>query len=215
MTRIGYVARGAMRGKTLGRLLCDECIEKRCATLAGKVLDLGGGISPGYLKRLPRHIELVRTDLHAAEGVTAVDFNESLPFQDESFDAVLLFNAIYAADDERALLREIGRVVKKNGTFVLLSPFVANEMKEPHDYVRYTAEGLERLVRAAGFGDVSIDRIGERASAATNILHPFLLSNPIRAAAFALAVLLDRAIPRAVRAEHPAPISYLLRCTKR
>ena len=214
MTAIRCVMRGALAGKTIGRILFNRAIERAAREISGRVLDIAGGREPSYLRFLPKDIDLVRTDLHASDGVVALDMNRSLPYQDGSFDTVLLFSALYAAEDPQMLAREVHRVLKSGGRWLISSPFIANEMSEPHDYVRFTAEGLERLCRTAGFASVNIERIGERASAATHILQPFFLFNIIRAFVFPLAIFFDWLIPSSVRAAHPSPISYFVRCTK-
>jgi len=205
---------GALSGKTIGRIYFNEAVRMHARELSGRVLDLAGGASPSYLPLLPAGIGLVRTDLVASPGVEAVDINAPLPFPDSSFDAVLLFNALYAAEDQDALAREIYRVLKKGGKWYLASPFVANEMPEPHDYVRYTAEGLERLMKKAGFSSIIVGRLGERASAAVQILHPFFLFGIVRAVVFPLALLFDRLIPASTLRAHPTPIAYMVFCTK-
>src|SRR3989344_1679622 len=209
-----FIMREALRGKTIGRALFNQRVRRECADLSGRVLDLAGGSTPSYLPLLPERINLVRTDLVASPDVVAVDINAPLPFPDSSFDAVLLFNAIYAADDPAALAREIRRVLKPDGTWLLVSPFVANEMPEPHDYVRFTGEGLERLCRGAGFSSVEVGRMGERASSAVQLLHPFFLFNIFRALVYPVALLFDGLIPRSVRAAHPTPIGYFVRALR-
>ena len=199
---------GALQGKTLARSLFQEALKTHTHSLKGKALDLAGGSTPSYLPLLPASLELVRTDRSDASGVTAVDFNAPLPFEDGSFDAVFLFNALYIAEEPQALAKEIWRVLKPSGTWLVLSPFIANEMPEPHDYQRFTAEGIERLCREAGFSRIEIERLGERASAAAHLMHPFFLFNIVRALVFPLALLFDRLVPSRVRREHPAPLSY-------
>jgi SAM-dependent methyltransferase len=146
--------------------------------------------------------------------VVAVDMNRPLPFEDGSFDAVLLFNALYVAEDPDALAREVHRVLRKGGVWYLASPLVSHETREPHDYVRFTSEGLARLCTRAGFSTVAIEGLGERATAATQLMHPFFLFGAIRAVVFPLALLLDRLVPKSVRSEHPTPIAYFVSCTK-
>lgn len=206
--------RGALLGKTIGRVLFNETLRHECASMSGRVLDLAGGRDPSYLPLLPRSIQLVRTDREASAGIGAVDFNKPLPYEDASFDVVLLFSALYIAEDPAALTKEIHRVLKNGGTCYIASPFVANEMPEPHDYVRFTAEGLERLLTSAGFSSVHSIRMGERASAATQLMHPFFLFNIMRALVYPLALLFDRLIPRSVRETHPTPIGYFVHATK-
>lgn len=206
--------KGALLGKTIGRVYFNEAVRVRCADLKGRVLDLAGGKSPSYLIHLPISIDLVRTDLIASQGVEAVDVNASLPFPDASFDAVLLFNALYAVEEPASLAREIHRVLRSGGAWYLASPFIANEMPEPHDYVRFTREGLERLAKKAGFTDIDVERLGERASAAVQLKHPFYMFSIIRALVYPLAVLVDRLIPDSARLAHPTPIGYFVRATK-
>ena len=205
---------GALAGKTIGRIFFNETVRHNCSRLSGRVLDLAGGRSPSYLAYLPTSIDLVRTDLVASPGVEAVDINAVLPFPDESFDAVLLFNALYAVEEPDVLAREIYRVLKKGGAWCLASPFIANEMPEPHDYPRFTAEGLERLIKKAGFASISLERLGERASAAVQILHPFFLFGVIRAFVYPAALLFDKLIPSSTLTAHPTPIGYFVRSIK-
>jgi len=206
--------REAMRGKTLARILTNAALEDALRSLSGSVLDIAGGKKPSYLPLLAQTAVCTRSDLQASDGVVAIDFNASLPFPDAAFDAALLINALYIAEDPATLAAEVSRILKPGGRWIIVSPFIANEMQEPHDYLRFSAEGLERLCVRAGFQQIAITRIGERASAATHIMQPFFLFNIIRAPFFVLALLLDRAIPKSVRAQHPTPLSYLVECTK-
>ena len=137
-----------------------------------------------------------------------------LPFPDSSFDAVLCFNALYIVDNPEALAREVHRILKPGGAWYVSSPFIANEMPEPHDYRRFTGEGLGRLFQKAGFTSTEIHRIGERGSAAMALLHPFFVFNVVRACFYPIALLFDSLVPARVRHEHPAPIGYFCIATK-
>ena len=205
---------GALSGKTIGRIIFNEAVRENAPHLSGRVLDIAGGRSPSYSSLLPKEIDLVRTDITASPGVVAVDMNKPLPFGDASFDAVLLFNALYAAENPPALAREIHRILRKGGVWHLASPFIANEMPEPHDYIRYTSVGLTRLCLNAGFSDVVVENMGERATAAAQLLHPFFLFNIVRMLVYPLALLADRLIPRSVLSAHPAPIGYFVKAMK-
>ncbi len=156
---------------------------------------------------------VVSTDITARDGVTAVDLNTTLPYQDGSIDVVTLFNVLYILEDQKATLREIYRVLKPGGTCYVSSPLIAAEIPEPHDYCRLTYEGLERLFRGIGFSKVSIERIGGRATSASVILHPFFVFNTIRLFVFSLCLFLDR-ITRKGDIKHPVPHLYFCIVTK-
>jgi SAM-dependent methyltransferase len=194
-----------VQGKTLGRALFNMLVERHTQKLTGRVLDLAGGGS--YEALLPRGIELVRTNLDPQKGAL-VDFNRPLPYADASFDHVLLFNALYIAEDPPALMREVRRVLASGGSALVSSPYLQNEMREPHDYTRLTSEGLDRLFKQAGFARAVIEPFGERFSVAANLLHPFWLVWPVRLAVYSLARVLDRVVPAKIRILHPAPLGY-------
>ncbi len=208
MSTVFSAMKGALQGRSLSRILFYDALEKRARGLSGQALDIAGGANPSYMPLLPRALEVIHTDRLAGPGVTAVDMNAPLPFPERSFEHVFLFNALYIADDPLTLAKEVYRVLKPGGTWLVLSPFIANEMPLPHDYARLTAEGLERLARAAGFHKIRIERQGERATAAAHLLNPFYRFNVIRALAFAKALIGDRLIPARVRALHPTPLQY-------
>lgn len=76
--------------------------------------------------------EEFRTDLQAMTYVQSDA--ESMPFEDGHFDVVTSFNSLDHVDDVQAVLREIARVLRPGGTFVLLT--------EIHDEQRPTEPAI-------------------------------------------------------------------------
>jgi len=198
-------------GKTIGRILGNWAIARECRNLSGSVVDLAAGGSPSYYRYLPKGLVLTRTDVHPGPGIDRiVDLNEPLPFKDGEFDAALMFGALYILEDPLRTLREVRRILAPRGSFYLALPFLLGEIPEPHDYGRWTGEGLERLLRQAGFVSVRIVRVGGPFTAAANLLHAYLYFDTVRLAVSAAALACDR-LARAVRPKLAArsPISYL------
>ena len=208
---MGVVFNFILRGKTLGRALFSEEVRKHAQGLSGRVVDLGSGGSPSYRNVLPSEIDYIATDyrLEPERGLS-VDLNQPLPFPDSSERTLFCFNALYIIEDPEALMREVHRVLMRGGTFLLSSPLLWSEIPEPHDYNRYTAEGLERILRKAGFTDIVISRYGERFSVCANLLHPFMLFRIVRIPVFLLALMLDNVIPERFKKAHPAPLGYFV-----
>ena len=201
-------------GKTLYRTLMERVLCARAGEVRGAVLDLASGTGT-YVPLFMNAASVHRTDMRMRPGLDQeVDCNLPLPFSDASFDAVLLLNAIYALDDRAAFFREVFRVLRPGGRFLLVSPFIANEMPEPHDYVRLTAEGLERELGAVPWANLTIHRFGERFSAAANLLHPALGFSLVRLGVYYVATWLDRLIPARARRTHPCPLGYLAETVK-
>jgi SAM-dependent methyltransferase len=199
---------GVFQGQTIYRILLNERAQQHLASLSGSVLDLAGDSRSSYRALIPAAVKLTTLNVRPEAGEVVGDFNESLPFRDGSFDSVLLFNALYIAEDANALMREMRRVLKPGGRIHVTSPYISNEMRDPHDYQRFTGEGLERLAHANGLRLATKESFGERGSAAAYLLDPILLVAPIRLVAYSLALLIDHAIPRKVRELHPAPLGY-------
>lgn len=205
---VSIFIRAMFRRESIYRMLFNYKVRKRCAGLEGKVLDIGSGLVPSYYRLLPKQASYTRTDFRESEEVKKLDFNQTFPFDDKLFDAILFFNALYIAEDPEKTLREIHRVLAPGGKLYLVTPFVANEMPEPHDYARFTAEGLEKLFQNSQFEVASKARFGERFSSAVYVLNPIFSFFPFNLFFYPLAILLDECIPRRVRQNHPLPLGY-------
>lgn len=82
--------------------------------------------------------------------LTAVADGRYLPFADHSMDLVLCSAVIEHTDDPETLLREIARVLRPDGDLILTAPFLHQIHGEPHDYWRFTAQGVRVLLDRAG-----------------------------------------------------------------
>ena len=87
---------------------------------------------------------------------------EHLPFADEHFDAVVTVESFYFWPNPEECLKEVARVVKKGGTFLLLAeiyerddlPESIREKIAGYALTNPTPEEFERIFRAAGFAVV-------------------------------------------------------------
>jgi ubiquinone/menaquinone biosynthesis C-methylase UbiE len=81
-----------------------------------------------------------------------------LPFIDGSFDVVLIHEAIYYFKDPRAAIKEVFRVLRKNGVIIIST---ANKDWEgfnpsPYSYAYFSANDFPALLAQAGFNDISM-----------------------------------------------------------
>lgn len=120
----------------------------------GRVLDVGCGHKP--YKSLFQATEYCGLELDTEYNRLnkAADFyydGKSFPFSNESFDTVLLNQVIEHVLDTDTLLKEISRVLKRNGGLVITVPFIWDEHEIPNDYMRYSSFGIKQLLSAHGF----------------------------------------------------------------
>ena len=107
---------------------------RRANLLRGSWLDLGcadGGyvaalIEAGVARMVGVDIEVDRVERARARNVPTATFvvaaSEALPFDDESFDGVLLNEVLEHVVDESATLSEIHRVLRPGAVLVVISP---------------------------------------------------------------------------------------------
>jgi SAM-dependent methyltransferase len=128
--------------------------------LHGKVLDIGCGIGdmlgfrPGTVGTdvNPKTVEYCKS-----QGFEAclMDF-DVLPFDDKSFDSILLDNVLEHLQDPRPLLNEALRVLRKNGVLLIGVPGIRGWASDSDHKVFYDEEALVKCLDQAGFSRKNI-----------------------------------------------------------
>ncbi|MDD5491943.1 MAG: class I SAM-dependent methyltransferase [bacterium] len=146
------------------RFAAGFCREKRVLEVA-----CGSGQGLGYLAK-------------SATTVTGVDIDEkllalareyyrdrknielrqadaqNLPFGENSFEVVILYEAIYYIPDAVRFIKEAYRILKKGGVLIICS--TNRELPDfnpsPYSHRYYAAMELEKLLRQEGFSDIEL-----------------------------------------------------------
>jgi SAM-dependent methyltransferase len=122
-------------GSTAEQALVDHRL-KKVAPITGRWLDYGcadGGYAAGMLDAGAEHVtgvDVVRERIeHAHKRETQggrLDFlcvqDDTLPFEDMTFDGVLINEVLEHVIDEKRTLSEVARVLRPNGRLVLYGP---------------------------------------------------------------------------------------------
>jgi ubiquinone/menaquinone biosynthesis C-methylase UbiE len=178
-----------------------DVVKRLANPSAGRVLETAAGsgiVTRALLRSLPASVSVVATDLnqpmldHAAQqnsfrNVTwqRVDA-QSLPFPDQTFDAVICQFGVMFFPDKQKAYREARRVLKTGGRFIFnawdriednefadvvtaaLTDFFPEDpplflARTPHGYHDKTA--IQDQLRDAGFVDVTLDTVTRRSLA--------------------------------------------------
>lgn len=146
----------------------------------GVLLDVGCGLEPYrevYIDRIDKYIGIDwPSSLHNNKGiVNAFCDNQILPFKENSFDTVLCTEVLEHSSNPENVIKEINRVLKKDGYLILSTPFLYWIHEQPWDYYRFTRFGLEYLVKKANFKIEYIKPRGGLFTVSGDVFSKFLL----------------------------------------
>jgi SAM-dependent methyltransferase len=185
--------------------------------LHGKVADLGGDARSAYRTLITGDIEWVTVNLNPDAAPDVVhDLEEPLPLPDASFDGVTLVNVLEHIYRYKELLKESARILKPQGTAVIVVPFMFPHHPSPGDFRRFTASALVRECTEAGFSDVRVTALGSGVLSACHLFLNRLLPGPLRSLHGRIdgpvTKLFDRLLARLARAAGKAyrPDDYAL-----
>ncbi|RMF22015.1 MAG: class I SAM-dependent methyltransferase, partial [Deltaproteobacteria bacterium] len=189
------------------RMLFERLLFDRLRIRNPQILDVGCGTGGsawtfatyGHVYGCDRSLVALRLAQRSGlRDLVAADA-EVLPFDSERFDIVLAFDIVEHVDDDRAMLAELGRVVRPGGAIAIHVP-AWPALWSGHDEVlghrrRYTRATLREAITAAG---LRIEYLGWAsttilpAAAAARVLRPLLPSRGDRADLYPLPRPLNR-----------------------
>lgn len=123
--------------------------------ISGDVLEIGTGTGYGIEVVAPHARTFVTVDKHAPSPMPAtmpnVTFHRAvvppLAFTDNSFDCVISFQVIEHIRRDREFVREIHRVLRPGGRFILTTPNAPMSLtRNPWHIREYTSDQLEELL---------------------------------------------------------------------
>jgi len=93
---------------------------------------------------------VVNMEIVPYASTDAVGVGQSLPFPDDTFDAVLSIAVLEHVNDPFLCARELIRVLKPGGRLMCAVPFLQPEHGYPHHYFNMTRMGLAELFKGGG-----------------------------------------------------------------
>lgn len=145
--------------------------------VAGDILDFGAGSAKYKNIIAPRGLSYVAFDMAAGQNIDVVGDAHHPPFQDKSFDTIIMTQVLEHIAHPEIVFKELFRMLRRGGYGIVTAPFLIPYHADPHDYYRYTPEGLALLAKSAGFDIVESGPYGGLFTVISEFLH-FSFLNP-------------------------------------
>ena len=137
------------------RKYLEEFVKEASSTLKdeGIVLDAGAGDQRHkkyFSKAKYESADICELERDYGDITYNCDLS-SIPVEDERFDMVICTQVLEHVPNPEAVLLELHRVLKKNGTLWLTAPLFYEEHEKPYDFYRYTQFGYKELLKRTNF----------------------------------------------------------------
>lgn len=131
--------------------------------ISGLVLDAGAG--RGGWKELILQIAEKRESLdikaYDQDGTDWIADLTNMPdVPSQRFDAIVCNQVLEHVKEPQAAINELYRVLKSDGNILISVPHLSRLHELPHDYFRFTPNGLEYLLESTGFNVIKVDTYG-------------------------------------------------------
>ena len=141
-----------------------------------KILDLGCGENPYYHQDISGKI--ICLDIKKTSKAHLVSDADKLPFKPNSFDEVVSINSFYYFKNPFEVVKNINKILKKNGKLIMIVPFFYPIHDAPEDRYRFTEFGLRTLLEE-NFKIERIETIGGVFNHPVVILHSLIKGIPL------------------------------------
>lgn len=143
-------------------IVYDDAISKYAR---GRLIDLGCGKAPLYLKYKQFVSDVTCVDwvnsAHKNEHVDVeCDLTKKLPFDECSFDTVIMSSVLEHIPEPALLWAEIARILKPGGRILMDTPFYYPLHEIPYDFYRYSSYALRRFAESHGLEVLQLKAIG-------------------------------------------------------
>lgn len=175
--------------------IIKQYISKIGGSITGDVLDVGCGDKPyrsaftnakSYIGLdRPSIIDSERTNASSRKSsIDVVGYAESLPFNGESFDAVIATQLIEHLARPNLFFAECARVLRSEGLLIITFPMISILHEEPYDYFRYTEHGIKVLCEDQDLKVEKIEKMGGGWLMIGYLIRDFLYKNASKATNF-------------------------------
>ncbi len=125
-----------------GRGATSAYLAQKYPAITFEGLDLPNG-QLDYAKAKTKHFQ----NFHVSEG----DYHDLTKYQKNTFDIVFIIEALCHSDNKAKVIKEVARILKKNGIFIIIDGFSGKPVAKLSKDELLCKELIEKGMRVAGF----------------------------------------------------------------
>ena len=169
LPKLGRNVRARRNYRQLLRLLHQECEHPKVLVIGGRILGQG-------MEEVARctTLELVETDVTFGPRTNLLCDAHELPFEDGTFDGVIIQAVLGNLADPYHCVAEIHRVLRDNGLVYAETAFLQAIQDGGYDFTRFTHTGIRRLFR--NFSEIDSGAVCGPGMALAKLYERFLIS---------------------------------------
>lgn len=149
-------------GFSAGTLALWRAARASTAAVRGRVLDAGSG--RGAWREVIRaggaEYESIDLTPRCDRPTWIGDVMHMPQVPSERYDAVVSHQVLEHLPRPWEALAEFHRVLRPGGLLIVSAPHLSRRHELPHDYFRFTQEGMASMLRDAGFDDIAVQPVG-------------------------------------------------------
>lgn len=135
-----------------------EVFESRHQPVAGRTLVVGSRVYPGRTDRRARFADVIGVDMLEGSGVDrALNLEDPLPDDLGTFQHIDCVSVLEHSPRPWLLAANLERLLAPGGSLLVAVPFVWRIHGYPHDYFRFTPDGVRSLFPSIKWDALEID----------------------------------------------------------
>ena len=150
--------------KNYSPLRIYQIIECNNQYLNGQSLEFGASIDP---KKNFSSVVGGKSKFHYSNldnfknnKIIPLDLTKKLKIKSNKYNNILIFNVLEHINDSSNTFKEMKRILKKNGKFIVSTPFLYQVHGAPQDYFRFTKAFFLEKLKENGFKKIKIKCLG-------------------------------------------------------
>ena len=151
-----------MKGKSLLRTLTNEWLSK--LTIDGHGIDLGSkSHASSYYRFIKKSdsCQILFTDMTPqTPEVITLNLEKPIPIENDTKDFLILMFVLEHLYDHNFCLSECYRILKPGKRLIGGVPFIYRVHLDPDDNFRFAQNGIEKILKQAGFSKIEIIPLG-------------------------------------------------------